>query len=94
MGLNLTLFTLSAGGGSTMVFIGGLRRCCGRRLGTWGPLVRPVDHATWSGCQVSSLHHLWALDTLSTTSTGQVEKMVFGNVPTHGRSAGQGDVAN
>jgi hypothetical protein len=25
-----------------MVFIGGVRRCCGRRLGMWGPLVRPA----------------------------------------------------
>jgi hypothetical protein len=45
-GLNLTLFTLSTGGeGSTMVFIG-VRLCCGRRLGAWGPLDRPTSHAT------------------------------------------------
>jgi hypothetical protein len=30
---------------------------------------------------------LWALDTLSTTSAGHVEKMVFGNEPTHGAPA-------
>jgi hypothetical protein len=63
-----------------MVFIGGLRRCYGRRLGAWCPLVRSAD-------QVSSLHHLWALDTLSTTSTRHIDKMVFGNAPTHGRPA-------
>jgi hypothetical protein len=57
MGLNLTLFTLSAGG-STVVFIGGVRRCCGRGLGAWGPLDRPAGHATWPGGQISSLHHL------------------------------------
>jgi hypothetical protein len=27
---------------------------------------------------------LWALDTLSTASDGQVDKIVFGNAPTHG----------
>jgi hypothetical protein len=37
--------------------------------------------------QVSSLHRLWALDTLSIASAGHVEKMVFGNAPTHGRPA-------
>jgi hypothetical protein len=51
------------------VFIGGLMRCFGRSLGTWGPLVRPAGHATWPGGQVSSLHHLWAVDTLSTASS-------------------------
>jgi hypothetical protein len=63
-----------------MVFIGGVRRSCGQRLGVWGPLVRP-------GGQVSSLHHLWAFDTLSTASTGYVDKTVFLNAPTHGRPA-------
>jgi hypothetical protein len=42
---------------STVVFIG-VRRCCGRRLGAWGPLDRPVSHATWSGGQIYSLHQL------------------------------------
>jgi hypothetical protein len=70
-----------------MVFIGRVRRCCGRRLGAWGLLVRPVGHATWPGGQVSSLHHLWALDTLSTASAGHVDETVFGNAPTHGRPA-------
>jgi hypothetical protein len=56
-GLNLTLFTLSTEG-STMVFIGGVRRLCGQRLGTWAPLDRPTGHATWSGGQISSLHCL------------------------------------
>jgi hypothetical protein len=51
-GLNLTLFTLSTGG-STMVFIGGVRQCCGWRMGMWGPLVRPAGHASWLGGQVS-----------------------------------------
>jgi hypothetical protein len=41
-----------------MVFIGGVRWCCGQRLGTWGPLDRPAGHATWSGGQDSSSHHL------------------------------------
>jgi hypothetical protein len=82
-GLNLTLFTLSAGG--TMVFIGGVGQCCSQRLGAWGPLIRPTDHATWPSGQVSSLYHLWALDTLSTTSDGHVDKTVFGDAPTHGR---------
>jgi hypothetical protein len=40
-----------------MVFIGGGRRCCGQRLGTWGPLDRSVGHAAWPGGQVSSLNH-------------------------------------
>jgi hypothetical protein len=85
-GLNLTFFTLFAGG-NTVFFIGGVRRCSGWRLGAGGPLVRPAGHATWSSGQVSSLHHLWALDTLSTASVGHVEKTVFGNAPTHGRLA-------
>jgi hypothetical protein len=71
-----------------MVFIGGVSRRCGRRLDAWGPLVRLTGHATRSGCQVSSLLRLWALDTLSTASDGHVDKMVFGNAPTHGRPAG------
>jgi hypothetical protein len=62
-----------------MVFIGGVRRCCGQRLGTWGPLVRP-------GGQVSSLHHLWALNTLSTASLGHIDKTVFKNAPTDSQS--------
>jgi hypothetical protein len=73
--------------GSTVVFIGGVRRCSGRRLGVRGPLVRPASHATWPGGQVSSLHRLWALDTLSTASAGHIDKMVFGNAPTLGQSA-------
>jgi hypothetical protein len=56
-GLNLTLFTLSIMG-STVVFIGGVRRCCGWRMGAWGSLDRLAGHATWSGDQVSSLHRL------------------------------------
>jgi hypothetical protein len=84
-GLNLTLFTLSAEG-STTVFVG-VRWCYGRRLGAWGPLVWSAIHATWPGGQVSSLHYLWALDTLSTASLGHVDKMVFGNTPTHGQPA-------
>jgi hypothetical protein len=52
-----------------------------------GPLVKSTDHATWLGSQASSLHHLWALDTLSTAFAGHVDKMVFRNVPTHGRPA-------
>jgi hypothetical protein len=34
------------------------------------------------GSQVSSLHRLWTSNTLSTASTGHVDKMVFENVPT------------
>jgi hypothetical protein len=30
-------------GGSTVVFITGVRRCSSWRLGTWGPLVRPAS---------------------------------------------------
>jgi hypothetical protein len=82
-GLNLTFFTLAVVG-STVVFIGGVRRCSGRRMGVWGPLVRPAGHATWLGGQVSSLHRLWPLDTLSTASARHVEKIGFGNVTTHG----------
>jgi hypothetical protein len=67
-----------------MVFIGGVRWCCGRRLVVWGPLVRPAGHATSLGGQVSSLHRLWELDTLSTASDGHVDKMIFENGPTHG----------
>jgi hypothetical protein len=59
----------------------------GQRLGAWGPLVRLAGHATWSGSKVSSLHHLWAFDTLSTASNGYVDKTVFGNAPTHGHPA-------
>jgi hypothetical protein len=55
--LNLTLFTLFVGG-STMVFIEGVRQCCVQRVGTWGPLVWPVSQATWSGGQVFFLHRL------------------------------------
>jgi hypothetical protein len=84
-GLNLIFFILSANG-SIVVFIG-VRWCSGRRLGVGGPLVRPVGQATWPGGQVSSLHRLWALDTLSTTSAGHVDKTVFRNAPTHGRLA-------
>jgi hypothetical protein len=69
-----------------MVFIG-VRRCCSRRLTTWGPLVRPAAHATWPGSQVSSLYHLRALDTLSIASNGRIDKTVFGNASTHGRPA-------
>jgi hypothetical protein len=49
--------------------------------------IGPVSHATWLGDQVSSLHLPWALDTLSTAFAGHVDKMVFGNEPTHGRPA-------
>jgi hypothetical protein len=70
-----------------MVFIGGVRWCYGQRSGTWGPLVRPVGHATWSSGQVSSLHLFWALDALSTASAVHVDKMVFVDAPTHGRPA-------
>jgi hypothetical protein len=85
-GLNLTFFTPFAGG-STMVFIRGVRRCSSLRLGVRGPLVRLTSHATWPGGQVSSLHRLWALDTLSIASIGHIDKMVFWNAPTHGQPA-------
>jgi hypothetical protein len=84
LNLEAPFFTLSAGG-STVLFIG-VRQCSGQRLGMWHPLVRPAGHATWPP-KVSSLHHLWALDTLSTTSSRHVDKMDFGNAPTHGRPA-------
>jgi hypothetical protein len=70
-----------------MVLIGGVRQCCGRRLGAWGPLVRPPGHATWPGSQVSSLHRIWALDTFSTASAGHIDKTIFVNAQTHGRPA-------
>jgi hypothetical protein len=71
-----------------VVFIGGLRQCSGRRLGVRGPLVRLAGHATWQGGQVSSLHRLGALDTLSTVSVGHIDKtFFFVNAPTHGRLA-------
>jgi hypothetical protein len=38
-------------------------------------------------CNLVGRHCLWALDTLSTTSTRHIEKMVFGNAPTHGQPA-------
>jgi hypothetical protein len=57
------------------------------KIGHLRPLVRPASHATLSGGQVSSLHRLWALDTLSTASASHVDKTVFGNAPTHGRPA-------
>jgi hypothetical protein len=91
-GWHLTLFTLSTRG-SMVVFIEVVRRCCGQRLGMWGPLVWPADHATWPGDQVSSLHHLWALDTLSTTSSGHVDKTIFCKCA-NTWPAGQGDVAS
>jgi hypothetical protein len=56
-GLNLTFFTLSVGG-STVVFIGGVRRCSSRIMGVWGPLVRAADFETWLGDHVYSLHRL------------------------------------
>jgi hypothetical protein len=71
-----------------MVFIGGVRWCCGRRLGTWGPHVRTAGHATWPGGQVCSLHLLWPLDTLWTATAGHIDKIVFWNAPTHGRPVG------
>jgi hypothetical protein len=85
-GLTLTFLTLYARG-STMVFIGGVRQCSGRRLGAWGPLVRLTGHPTWPGGQVSSLHRLWALDTLTTASVGHINKMVFRIAPTHDQPA-------
>jgi hypothetical protein len=90
-GLNLTFFTVFVGR-STVVFIGGVRQCSGWRLGVWGPPVRPADHATWPGGQVSSLHHLWALDTFSTISTRHVDKNSFWKCA-NTWPAGQGDVA-
>jgi hypothetical protein len=85
-GLNLNLFILSTRG-STGVFLEGLRWSSSQRLGMWGPLVRQASHATWLDGQVSSLHRLWALGTLSIASTGHIDKMFFVNAPTHGRSA-------
>jgi hypothetical protein len=55
------------------------------KIGHVRSLVRPAGRATWPGGQVSSLHRLWALDTLSTVSAGHVDKMGFGNAPKHGR---------
>jgi hypothetical protein len=69
-----------------VVFVG-VRWCSSWRLGAWGTLVKLPGHATWSGSQVSSLHRLCALDTLSATSAGHIDKTVFRNAPTHGRLA-------
>jgi hypothetical protein len=46
-----------------------------------------VEPTCQAGRRVSSLDHLWALDTLSTASARHVDKTVFGNAPTHGRPA-------
>jgi hypothetical protein len=45
---------------------------------------RPCNLVGWPSFL---LHHLWALDTLSTASSGHVDKTVFQNAPTHGRPA-------
>jgi hypothetical protein len=52
--------------------------------------VRPTGqagHAPWPSGHVSSLHRLWALDTMSTASAAHIDKKFFVNVPTHGRPA-------
>jgi hypothetical protein len=50
--------------------------------------VGPTCLAGWpcnlAGSQVSSLDQVWALDMLS-TFFWSIEKIVFGNAPTHGR---------
>jgi hypothetical protein len=68
-----------------MVFIRGVRQCSDRRLGMWGPLDRPVGHATWLGGEVSSSFP--TLDTPLTDLPWHVVKTVFENVQTHGRPA-------
>jgi hypothetical protein len=60
-----------------MVFIGGVRWCCGWGLGAWGLVDRPGSH-------VSSCTAFPTLDTPLTDLLWHVVKMVFGNVPTHG----------
>jgi hypothetical protein len=57
-----------------------------------GPLVRLAGHATWSGGQVSSLHRLWAMDTLSSAFCWTCRQNGFWNCTTRS-PAGQGDVA-
>jgi hypothetical protein len=58
----------------------------------WSPFVRTVDHATWFGDQVSSLHHLWTLYILITASSGHVDKTFFCKCA-NTWPAGEGDVA-
>jgi hypothetical protein len=62
------------------------------KIGHMGPLVSPASHATWPDGQVSSLHHPWALDTLSTASARHIGKTFFCKC---GKTwlAGHGDVA-
>jgi hypothetical protein len=54
--------------------------CCGKYCGIYTRSKAVLYH-------VSFLHRLWALDTISTASSGHVDKAVFGNAPTHGRPA-------
>jgi hypothetical protein len=58
-----------------MVFIGGVRRCCDRRLGALGPL----------GSHVSSLHRHSDIGYSTYPLTLTCGEIVFGNVPTHSR---------
>jgi hypothetical protein len=53
------------------------------KIGHVGPTCQATRPCNLVGGQVSSLHHLWALDTLSTASAGHIDKMVFGNAPTY-----------
>jgi hypothetical protein len=81
---NLTLFTLSTRG-STMVFIEGVRRCCGQRLGCGAHFIgQPTMRlgTTFPPCTAFP-----TLDTPLTDLLRHVVKTVFGNVPTHGRRA-------
>jgi hypothetical protein len=57
------------------------------KIGCVRPTCQAGQPCNLAGGQVSSLHHLWALDTLSTAFAGHADKMVFGNEGTHGRPA-------
>jgi hypothetical protein len=91
-GLNLTLFTLFARG-STGVFIGGLKWCSGRWLGTWGSLISLASQLCNLARQPS-----WLLELL--LGIGYLEHCLFW---THWQNSfwkctnawpvGQGDVA-
>jgi hypothetical protein len=84
--LNLTFFTLFAER-KTRVFIGGLNRCFGRKWGSGGSLVKPIDQLGWPGGQVSWPHRLWVLDAPCTELPWHVGKAEFEKTPTPGRSA-------
>jgi hypothetical protein len=69
------------------VYIRGLSRCFGRKLGSGGALVRPIDQLGWLAGQVYYPHRLWASPTYSTDLPRHVYETVFENTPNSGRPA-------